>query len=292
MEPLSIEEIKKLTVIGLFSNDSLMAQLVLKGGNLLDLVYGISTRPSKDIDLSLRTEFEDVDQARRDIQDGLSGTFREHGYLVFDVKLQEEPRQVSGDTHSFWGGYKAEFKLLPDESAGLLESDPHRARREAAVAQGQQGRRFPIQISKYEYCDGAVEEELDGFTIIVYSPSMLTSEKLRAICQQMPECRRLVGGRSRPRGRDFLDLHAVIEHFRIDFADDSFQQTVQGVFGVKEVPLRLLGQIQSESVKEFHRDDFENIAETIRPGEAIQNYEFYWRFLVDRVALLKTLWNE
>jgi hypothetical protein len=170
MQSLTIDEIKKLTVIGLFSKDSLLQQLVLKGGNLLDLVYGISTRPSKDIDLSLRGEFADIDRARQDIEESLENTFRERGYIVFDVKLVEEPSKDFGHSRRFWGGYKAEFKLLPAESLGLLASDPDRARREAVVVREAQGRRFPIEISKYEYCQGAIEEELDGYTIMVYTP--------------------------------------------------------------------------------------------------------------------------
>jgi len=128
MQSLTIDEIKKLTIIGLFSKDSLLQQLVLKGGNLLDLVYGISTRPSKDIDLSLRGEFEDMDRARRDIEEALADTFRERGYVVFDVRLVEKPRKDFGDSRRVWGGYKAEFKLLPADSRGLLASDPDRAR--------------------------------------------------------------------------------------------------------------------------------------------------------------------
>jgi hypothetical protein len=292
MNALSIDEIKKLTVIALFSKDSLLQQLVLKGGNLLDLVYGISPRPSKDIDLSLRTEFDDIERARQDIEEALSNTFGEHGYVVFDVKLQERPKPVFGDSRKFWGGYKGEFKLLPHESRGLLQSDLGRAQREAVVVQGEQGRCFPIEISKYEYCDGAVEEELDGYTIVLYSPAMLTCEKLRAICQQMPEYRKFIGGRPRPRGRDFLDLHTVVSHFVIDFAAAQFHKTLQGVFSVKQVPLHLLGQIESEAVREFHRDDFEKLAPTVRPGFELQSFEFYWRFVVDRVALLEPLWNK
>jgi predicted nucleotidyltransferase component of viral defense system len=52
--------IKKLAIIAMFSDDDLMERLVLKGGNLLDLVYEISTRPSIDIDLSMEGDFEQV----------------------------------------------------------------------------------------------------------------------------------------------------------------------------------------------------------------------------------------
>jgi hypothetical protein len=38
-----LEEFKKLVIIALFSDADLMQTFVLKGGNLLDVVYGIST---------------------------------------------------------------------------------------------------------------------------------------------------------------------------------------------------------------------------------------------------------
>ena len=34
-----LEQVKKLVIIAMFSDDDLMERLVLKGGNLLDIVY-------------------------------------------------------------------------------------------------------------------------------------------------------------------------------------------------------------------------------------------------------------
>jgi predicted nucleotidyltransferase component of viral defense system len=52
---------KREVILALFADDALMQQLVLKGGNLLDVVYGISTRPSRDIDLSICGDVEDLE---------------------------------------------------------------------------------------------------------------------------------------------------------------------------------------------------------------------------------------
>jgi len=49
----SIDKIKKLVIIALVSDDYLMEQLVLKGGNAIDLVYQISGRASVDLDYSV-----------------------------------------------------------------------------------------------------------------------------------------------------------------------------------------------------------------------------------------------
>ena len=48
-----LERIKKLSIIAMFSDDYLMDILVLKGGNAIDIIYGIASRASLDLDLSL-----------------------------------------------------------------------------------------------------------------------------------------------------------------------------------------------------------------------------------------------
>ena len=60
---------------------------------------------------------------------------------------------------------------------------------------------FTIDLSKYEYVAGKLELNLDDYAIYVYSPSMIAIEKLRAICQQMPEYP--LRGYRTARARDF-----------------------------------------------------------------------------------------
>jgi predicted nucleotidyltransferase component of viral defense system len=50
---LGFEDIRKLTITALFSDEVLFEQLVLKGGNALSLVHGISPRDSLDLDFSM-----------------------------------------------------------------------------------------------------------------------------------------------------------------------------------------------------------------------------------------------
>jgi predicted nucleotidyltransferase component of viral defense system len=49
---MDLEEVRRLTIIALFSDDELYEQIVLKGGNALNLVYGLSSRTSLDLDFS------------------------------------------------------------------------------------------------------------------------------------------------------------------------------------------------------------------------------------------------
>ena len=66
-----LRSFKREVILALFADNILMQQLVLKGGNLLDIVYGISTRPSRDIDLSICGDVEDVEGFQATIEKAL-----------------------------------------------------------------------------------------------------------------------------------------------------------------------------------------------------------------------------
>src|ERR1035438_5406206 len=60
---MDFAEVRRLTIAALFSDDKLFEQIVLKGGNALNLVYDLSPRTSLDLDfsmepLNLRPRFE------------------------------------------------------------------------------------------------------------------------------------------------------------------------------------------------------------------------------------------
>jgi hypothetical protein len=288
---------KKLVIIAIFSNDKLMDQLVLKGGNLLDLVHGISTRPSKDVDLSMRGQFDDPEEARKTIEQALTQTFAEHGCVVFDVNLVEAPPRVRPEIQDFWGGYQVDFKIIPKERFDELGGDLQGIRKYALpLVQGVglkgPSPKFPIDISKFEYCDEKEEFLLDGYTIYGYSPRMMVCEKLRTICQQMEEYCELVRRSPRPRARDFLDIHTMAEYFGVDFSDPGFHQTLRKVFAVKRVDLKLLSRIGEEAVRERHRADFDMVRETVKPGQEVQSYDFYFDYVAVKVQELEALWNE
>ena len=140
----NLEEFKKLVIIALFSDADLMHTLVLKGGNLLDVVYGISSRPSIDIDLSMRGEFVEVEKARASIEKCCSNCFSERGYIVFDVALREEPKGLTEDMKDFWGGYKVDFKVIGKEVVEGLHGDEEAIRRRAVAVRSDGGRKFPV----------------------------------------------------------------------------------------------------------------------------------------------------
>src|ERR1700678_1466189 len=88
---LDLAEIRRLVIIAMFSDDVLYAQLALKGGNALNLIYGLGSRSSVDVDLSLEQDFVDLDDARERIFRALKSRFSEADLRVFDEKFSKRP---------------------------------------------------------------------------------------------------------------------------------------------------------------------------------------------------------
>jgi len=194
MDLILLEKIKRLAVIAMVSNDELMEQLVLKGGNAIDLIYQISGRASVDLDFSIQNEFhkDDLEDLREKVVTGLVETFRQEGLTVFDITFTEKPERIPDEYKDFWGGYKIGFKVIPSQmySNGLGNID---SLRRCATVVGPRNRKvFRIEISKFEYCEGKVEKEIDDYTVYVYSTEMLVLEKIRSICQQIPEYKDII----------------------------------------------------------------------------------------------------
>ncbi len=287
------DKIKRLAITAMFSDDDLMELLVLKGGNALDIVYRIAPRASIDLDFSMPGEFQkDSLPAIRDkLRTLLVATFAEAGYHVFDFKFTERPQHVSPRVAHFWGGYAIEFKIIKQEEHARLAGDVASLRRNATVVAPRQHRTFEIEISKFEYCAKKVESELEGYTVYVYAPEMLVAEKLRAICQQMPDYGDIVPNPTRrARARDFFDIHTVMEHFGIDLTTAKNRDLIRDVFAAKRVPLRLLGEMHK--YREFHRHDFIAVENTLKPGEHIQGFDFYFDYVLERCEGLQSLWEE
>ena len=47
---MDFDEIRRHTIVALFSDDALLEGLVLKGGNAISLIYGFGNRASLDLD--------------------------------------------------------------------------------------------------------------------------------------------------------------------------------------------------------------------------------------------------
>ena len=238
---MQLVDIRRTAIIAMFSDDVLMHRLVLKGGNALDLVHHLTARGSLDIDFSMEGDFDDLEEIRGRCFRALHDRFDSAGLLVFDEKFLRRPRRLGPGQDDRWGGYCIEFKLIAKETAAKLGGDLAARQRSAQVVGFAQEKVFRIEISNNKFCRPKVEAEFDEFTIYVYPPELIAAEKLRAICQQMPDV--LPVKTKRARARDFYDVHTVVAGTGLDVAAPGFHELVRAAFEAKAVPLSLLGQI-------------------------------------------------
>ncbi len=277
----TIDQLKRLTIVALFSEDELVHSLVLKGGNALSLAHDVSSRASFDLDFSMEGEFEqsDLEGIRSRIESRLTQTFEPAGYVAFDVTLKPKPENISPDLETFWGGYDLQFKLISrtryDELAGQLDG----IRREAIPSRPGGKARFEIDISRHEYCAGKQTVQIDQFTVYVYTPTMVACEKIRAICQQTPTYARFVKKHQAPRTRDFFDIHEVVDRFNIDLLTAENQKLVRNMFQAKRVPLELLLRI--DELREFHRQGWDALKDTVAPAVRLRDFDFYFDYVLN-----------
>lgn len=283
-----LETIKKAGIVAMFADDDLMDQLVLKGGNAMDVVLGVNSRASVDLDFSMRDDL-DYDSVTPKLERALKSTYELHGYVAFDVKLTRKPGKMPDELASFWGGYLVEFKLISTRRALEISFDVETMRREA-IRLGE-GSKFTIDISRHEYVEGKVERELDGYRIFVYSPEMIVCEKLRAICQQMPEYAEIIKrkGLGNQRARDFVDIEALVRKFGVDLSSDRARHILTEMFALKRVPLKLLGLIPG--TRDFHALGFEEVKAAMRLGAEVKPFDYYFDFVVEHCAKLEPLWH-
>lgn len=292
MDIQRLEQIKRLTIIAMFSDDDLMERLVLKGGNALDIVHKVALRASVDVDFSIENEFrkEELELIEAKINKVLQETFRAERYEVFDITFVEKPKRISSDMAEFWGGYVVEFKIIEFDKYKQLAEDYNALRRNATVVGGNQKKKFRIDISKFEYCNPKQEWDLEGYTIYVYTPEMIALEKLRAICQQMPEYDEEVKDPSRSaRARDFFDIYTVLEHFNISLTAKENIELLNNIFDAKRVPLAFIGRIHN--YREYHRSDFDAVKDTVKSGIQLRDFDFYFDYVLKKCEALKSLWE-
>jgi len=282
---MDLSHIRRLAIIAMFSDDELLRQLTLKGGNALNLVYLLGSRSSVDVDLSLEQDFRDLENTRQKIFRALKSRFRDAGLTVFDEKLTPRPLIPRRGDNERFGGYEVTFKLMETGKYDSL-TDNEQRRRESVVVGPLEQRTFRVQISKYEYCAGKREAELDDYMISVYTPDMLAIEKIRAICQQMPDYH--LRGHQTPRARDFYDVHSLITGANIDLRTPTNVQLTRDIFAAKEVPLILIPRISEH--REFHKQDWPAV-EVTTSGK-LEEFDFYFDFVIDQTRLLKALWKE
>ena len=279
-----IEKVKRLAVLAMVSDDNLMETLIFKGGSAIDMIYDASGRGSLDLDYSmakgLSKEEEEVTSKR--IKETLVNTFEEEGFLVHGIKFEKRPDSLPEEITDFWGGYQVIFKVIPLKLAEDLDQDKSAIIRRS-LALGRKGStKFKIDISSHEYVDTKNTSDFEGYTINVYSPEMIAFEKLRAICQQLPNYKSVVKSfKARARGRDFYDIELLMTGYNINPTTTEHKELIKNIFAIKRVPLDYIKEIRNH--REFHRENFNaSLKETVSVSQDLKNFDYYFDYVLDK----------
>jgi len=280
----ALDKLRKLAIISLFTDDDLVDVFVLKGGNALNIAYGVNDRASMDLDFSMKEDFGiDMGEVRKKVSAALERTFRDEGFVTFDTKLTPTPGRVREEYESFWGGYTLEFKVITLDQYNELNGDIDSVRRNAVVIDNKQGKKMKIDISKYEYIDPKTHVDIDGYTIYVYTPLMVVYEKIRALCQQVEYYSTVVVATNRKRRpRDFFDIYSTLQKFPdLNLLSDENLNVLIEMFKIKKVPLFLLEKLSDD--REFHREGFDSVRDTISSKYVLEPYDHYFDYVLSIV---------
>ena len=282
---MDLAKIRRIIISAVVSDDALFETLVLKGGNALNLIHGIGSRVSLDLDFSMSQDFKDIENTKKRLFAALIEHLDANNYVVFDEKLTRKPAKTKDPT---WGGYVVEFKLIDRKKHDELNGNLDEIRRNSVTVDGigSGPRTFRIEISKYEYCEEKIEVEVEYYSCYVYTLPMLAAEKLRAICQQMPEY--ALNKTKVARARDFYDVHSIIESQHLDLSEARYLELINNVFAAKKVPLHLLGKISK--TRQFHEAEWAGVRDSIAGGQ--EDFGFYFESVVKTVGELESLWVE
>jgi hypothetical protein len=281
---LSHEDVRKLTITALFSDDLLFDQLALKGGNAMSLVHGISSRASLDLDFSMEGDFDNLPDVQDRIERALAARFAPFGFVPFDLKLLPKPSSPREDSPPSWGGYRLEFKIADEGRYRTLGAQKPRLRRESLVVGPQQMKVFLVDFSKWEYTAGKTRAEFDDYTIYVYTPAMIALEKVRAICQQMDDYA-LTGRTRRARARDFYDIFTIVANTSFRFDSPDALALIRLIFQAKDVPLALISKVRDQ--REYHRPDWPAVRNAV--AGPLEPFDYYFDFVVRQIEPLHAL---
>jgi hypothetical protein len=110
---------------------------------------------------------------------------------------------------------------------------------------------------------------------------MIVFEKVRAVCQQMPEYRAIIKTLiPSPRSRDFFDIYMLLNKFPVDICDENNVKILKAIFEIKKVPFELLKKINEH--REYHRADFDSLQATVRPSLKLEEFDYYFDYVVEK----------
>lgn len=283
-------KIRKLIIIGIFSEDIVLEHFALKGGNALAIGHNINERASMDIDVSMKDDINSLEISRETLktmlEQNISRVLENENLTIIDFKLEDSPKKSD---KKFWGGYRVTFKVINNEIQET-NNDIDSLRKKSISLGKNEKKEMKIDISKYEFIEDAIIVECDEDSLInVYSLKMIVIEKLRAICQQMPEYKEKMNVKVSPRPRDFYDIYTIIEEndgLKDDLSSSESKKMINEVFKIKDVPVELLERIKFKDTKTFHEKDFGTVIQAIHVSSNLKNFGFYYHYVCKLVEEL------
>ncbi len=256
---MNIEDVITEVIIAIYSSSRLANLLILKGGSAMRLFDHQNARLSFDADFSIERALTNADPLFREMQHCFTARFSTHGYELIDFKANRKPKKIRKYFPVWWGGWTCEFKLVARK---FEEKTLDTKRRNAMIPQGANSPKIQIDLSEHEYCGVPRTKNICGKNIRAYSREMLVLEKLRAICQQHPDCP--YRQQTKNRARDFFDIQALTTDTS-DAFNKRCRQHLKAVFDAKEVPLWILRALWNDDtfIDDFRRG-FGQVKDTVR----------------------------
>jgi hypothetical protein len=208
----------------------------------------------------------------------LTQTYLESDYIIIDYKFLNKPKKILEEIADFWGGYKVEFKIVDKKTYDDNNGNIDKVRKGSIPVHPGSSPVFELEFSKFEHIGHKKAIVVDGYKIYVYTPEMIVFEKLRAICQQIPEYKKVVVSfTSRARARDFYDIYLTMEMHKIDPTTKENKGLIKNIFEAKKVPINFIKEIRNN--KAMHTDNWQSVKDTISAYEKLEGFDYYFNFV-------------
>lgn len=283
---LLANDYRLLTVKAIFSDDRLMEILTLKGGNAMQLL-DLTNRASQDLDFSIRQGIkisEEIEGAL--FKRSLERIFQEHELTVIDFKFTNKPKKTNKTLPPYWGGYYIEFKIIENDIYYKYKDNGQKLST-MAISMEDNKKKVEIDISLEEYTEPRIPLILDEYTIYLYSPLMIIYEKIRALCQQLPEYE--LASKEKTRARDLYDIYSAIMKsgydFREEILDEKNLYILKEMFTAKDVPYELMLKIRDYR-EELENDYLERVIPQIPKEETPPEFEFLFEYNLEIIEKL------
>lgn len=281
------DEIRNTVLKAIYSEESLIDILVLKGGNALRLL-GVTNRESQDLDFSIKEEIRFTKEKEGVLlEKSITKAFDDKGYLVNTFTFKDKPKTRKDYLPPFWGGYSITFSII-DKNKYADKINKNNANLNRYAEELLDGtKKIEIDLSFDEYTEHKVSVELEDIKIFLYSPLMIVYEKIRASCQQLDDYPLTS---SKVRARDLYDIYTTLTNSKyIDLREEVLNSDnfyiLEKTFSLKEVPLNLLTKLNSKK-EDLEYDYNRSVKPQIPQNDDTVDFDFLFSYNEELFNLL------